>query len=197
MKAHAPAAERNQKPLLDVLRRVLADARSVVEIGSGTGQHAVFFAAGLPELTWQPTDVDPGQLVSIEAWRAEAALPNLRAPRRLDATDAGWSIGADAVVCINVIHISPWSVSVGLFEEAARGLPAEGRLVLYGPYRFSGTFLAESNAAFDQSLRSRDASWGVRDVDDLDRLAASQGFVRKETVAMPANNHVLVFRRRP
>jgi len=194
VKGYAGAAERNQKPLLDVLRRVLTGAQRVLEIGSGTGQHAVYFASGMPELEWQPTDVDASSLASIEARRAEAALANLMTPRQVDAAETDWCEDVDAVVCINVIHISPWSVTVGLFEEAARGLRPGGRLVLYGPYRFSGTFLAESNDAFDTWLRSRDESWGVRDVDDLDRLAGSVGLVRDETVAMPANNHVLVFR---
>jgi SAM-dependent methyltransferase len=192
MKQHAPAAERNAAPILDVLRRVLPARGVVLEIASGTGQHAAYFARALPDLIWQPSDADPDARASIEAWRADAGLPNLRAPLALDVT-ATWPVGrADAVVCINMVHISPWAASLALFAGAARILPAGGILYLYGPYRFDGV-TAPSNEAFDRSLRSRDPAWGVRDVRDLDAAAAPHGLTRIETVAMPANNHSLIF----
>jgi hypothetical protein len=196
VKCHAPATERNRVFLLEVLRRVLWDRREVLEIASGSGQHAVFFAAALAPLRWQPTDRDPEALRSIEAWRAEAGLPNLIPARALDVGAPHWPIeDADAVVCINLIHIAPWSTSVALFEGAGRLLPAAAPLVSYGPYRFGGR-TAPSNDAFDASLRARDASWGVRDVDDLTALAHRTGFGLEEVVPMPANNHTLIWRRR-
>ena len=195
MKRHAPAAERNRVPLLEVLRRVLADRRDVLEIASGTGQHAVFFARELPRLRWQPSDRDPDALASIEAWSAEAALPNLAAARALDVGALPWPVErADAVVCINLVHIAPWSAAVALFEGAARLLSAAAPLVSYGPYRFGGR-TAPSNDAFDASLRAQDPSWGVRDVDALSALARRTGFELEEIVPMPANNHTLVWRR--
>ena len=196
MKCHAPATERNRAFLLEVLRRVLADRREVLEIASGTGQHAVFFAAALPHLRWQPTDRDAAALASIEAWRAEAGLPNVAPARALDVGSLPWPVErADAVVCINLVHIAPWSTSVALFEGAARLLSAAAPLVTYGPYRFGGR-TAPSNDAFDASLRAQDASWGVRDVDDLAALARRTGFDLEEGVPMPANNHTLIWRRR-
>jgi SAM-dependent methyltransferase len=195
VKRYAPATERNRDFLLEVLRRVLADRREVLEVASGTGQHAVFFAAALSHLRWQPTDRDRAALVSIEAWRAEAGLPNLAPVQVLDVEAAPWPVdSADALVCINLIHIAPWSVSVALFEGAARLLPTASPLVSYGPYRFGGR-TAPSNDAFDASLRAQDATWGVRDLDDLEPLARRSGFALAEVVPMPANNHTLVWRR--
>lgn len=195
MKRHAPATERNRGPLLEVLRRVLADRRFVLEIASGTGQHAIHFARALPHLRWQPSDRDPEALASIEAWRAEAALPNLAAARPLDVGSLPWGCaGADAVVCINLVHIAPWSAALALFEGAAGLLPTAAPLVTYGPYRFGGR-AAPSNDAFDASLRAQDARWGVRDVDALSEVARRSGFALEEVVPMPANNHTLVWRR--
>lgn len=194
MKLHAPSAHRNREPILDVLRPRLARGAFVVEIASGSGEHAVFLARELPHVTWQPTDTDAAALASIEAHRAEANLPNLLAPVGLDASRDAWPIArADAIVCINMLHISPWRAAVGLFRGAARTLSNDGALFTYGPYRFSGAFTAESNREFDASLRARDPAWGVRDVDDLDALAGELGLARAETIAMPANNHVLVY----
>jgi SAM-dependent methyltransferase len=193
MKRCAPAAERNAEPILAVLRGVLPERGTVLEIASGTGQHAVHMARALPEITWQPTDADPDALASISAWVADARLPNLRPPLVLDVTGEWPMARADAVVCINMIHISPWSATEALFAGAIRVLPAAGPLVTYGPYRFHGRFRAPSNQAFDADLRGRDPAWGVRDVDDLEREAASHGFTLAETLAMPANNHTLVF----
>lgn len=194
-KRHAPAAERNATPILEVLRRVLPDRGLVLEIASGTGQHAAHVARALPALTWQPSDPDPDARASIAAWCAEVALPNLRPPLALDVTRP-WPIdAADAIVCINMVHIAPWTAALALLAGAAARLPAGGPLYLYGPYRFDGV-TAPSNEAFDASLRARDPAWGVRDVRDLEAAAAAQGLALVETVAMPANNHSLIFRRR-
>lgn len=193
----APSAERNAGPIRAVLERVLPSSGLVLEVASGTGQHAVHMARAVPHLTWQPSDPDPLARRSIAAWREEAALPNLRAPIALDAAAEPWPIGeADAVVCINMIHIAPWQAALGLFRGAGRVLPDGGLLFLYGPYRFHGSFTAPSNAEFDASLRARDPAWGVRDLDDLEPAAAAAGLRLEETVPMPANNHSLVFRRR-
>ena len=195
MKQFAPATERNREPILGVLRRVLPEHGLVLEIASGTGQHAVALAGALPGVTWQPTDHDPVSLASIAAYRADAALPNLRPPLALDVEAWPWPVDhADAIVCINMIHISPWSATVALFAGAARALPPGGVLVTYGPYRFAGKLPAPSNQAFDESLRARDPRWGIRDVVDLEAEAARAGLRLEETVALPANNHALVFR---
>lgn len=193
-KRHAPAADRNAAPILDVLRRVLPARGLVLEIASGSGQHAVHAARALPDLTWQPSDPDADARASIAAWHAEVALPNLRAPLALDVTQP-WPIDiADAIVCINMVHIAPWAAALALFAGAAAHLRADGVLYLYGPYRFEGV-TAPSNDAFDASLRARDPAWGVRDVRELEPAAAAHGLALVETVAMPANNHSLVFRR--
>jgi SAM-dependent methyltransferase len=195
-KQHAPAAERNRAPILEVLARVLPRRGLVLEIASGTGQHAVWFARHLRALTWQPSDADPSALASIAAWAADDALPNLRPPLHLDVTAPAWPVdAADAVVCINMIHIAPWAAARALVTGAARVLRPGGALCTYGPYRFDGAFTAPSNAAFDASLRARNPAWGVRDVRDLEAAAAAVGLALAETVALPANNHVLVFRR--
>jgi SAM-dependent methyltransferase len=196
MKRHAPAAERNREPILAALAPLLPAQGVVLEIASGSGQHAVWFATALPQLTWQPSDPDAAARRSISAWASEAALPNLRPPLELDAAADAWPIDrCDAIVCINMVHISPWASALGLFAGAARCLPAGGLLFLYGPYRFSGAFTAPSNEAFDRSLREQDPAWGVRDVDDLETAAGARGFTLEDVVAMPANNHALVFRR--
>jgi hypothetical protein len=192
----APATARNREPILGELRSILAGARAVLEIASGTGEHAVHFARNLPHLEWQPSDVDADNLASIEAHRAEAALPNLRAPVRLDVLAPDWSVsGVDAIVCINMIHIAPFACCRALVAGAARLLPAGGSLVLYGPFRFDGVFLAPSNEAFDASLRARDPAWGVRDLADVTALAVAAGLTPGEVIALPANNHLVVFRR--
>lgn len=168
----------------------------VLEIASGSGQHAVFMAENLPSVVWQPTDVDEAALASIDAYRRESSAgARLRAPIHLDVRTPGWRHPTDLVVCINMVHISPWASSEGLFEGAARSLGEGGVLFLYGPYRFHGVFLAPSNEAFDASLRARDPSWGVREVDELTSLGVRHGFQLESTTEMPANNHCLVFRR--
>jgi SAM-dependent methyltransferase len=195
MKRHAPATDRNRGPILDVLRPLLPEGTLVLEVASGTGQHAAFFAGALPGVTWQPTDLDPEGLASIEAWRAEAGLPNLRAPLRLDATAEHWPVEeAGAVFCANMIHIAPWAACEGLVRGAARVLSRGGVLFLYGPYRIGGALPAPSNVTFDASLRERDPAWGVRELDDVTALAESNGFRREAVVPMPANNHCVVFR---
>jgi hypothetical protein len=194
-KHHAPATLRNREPIRDVLARELPPSGTVLEIASGSGEHAVHFARAFPDATWQPSDASERALASIAAWRTEAALPNLLAPVALDVTSATWPIArADAIVCINLLHISPWDAAIGLFAGAARTLSAGALLYVYGPFRFSGAFTAPSNADFDRSLRDRDPQWGVRDLDDLVAVAQRHGFALRDTVAMPANNHSLLFR---
>lgn len=191
----APATARNRAPILAVLQEVLPGRGLVLEIASGTGEHVVHFAAALPDLTWQPSDPSEDARASIAAWRDEAALPNLRAPLPLDVT-APWPVdAADAIVCINMIHIAPWEATLALFAGAARVLPPGGPLVTYGPYRFGGAFTAESNAAFDADLRRRDPRWGVRDVVDLEAAAIAAGLTLIGTFGLPANNHAIVWRR--
>ncbi|HRI68743.1 MAG TPA: DUF938 domain-containing protein [Polyangium sp.] len=197
IKRHAPAAERNKNPILDVLREFISEPKFVLTIAEGSGQHVVFFAEHLPQATFQPTDVDPTALASIAAYVAEGGFPNVRPPLALDAMAETWPVEhADIILCINMIHISPWIATEGLFRGAARILPEFGYLITYGPYRFSGEFTAPSNQEFDASLRGRNPEWGVRDVDDLRMLASAHGLMLEGTVPMPANNHCLVFARR-
>jgi SAM-dependent methyltransferase len=196
MKRTAPAANRNREPILDALRALLGPGARVLEVGSGTGQHAQFFTENMPGWIWQPTDLDPANLASVEAHRAEVNRDSFLPALRLDAAGTEWPSGPfDAVFCANVIHISPWRVALGLIDGAARVLTPTGLFILYGPFRFSGAFTADSNAAFDARLRSEDPSWGVRDVGDIQREALARGFLAPRVVPMPANNHVLVFER--
>lgn len=194
-KHHAPATARNRDPIRDVLARELPPGGTVLEIASGSGEHAIYFAGAFPGLIWQPSDAAEAALASIAAWRAEAQLPNLCPPIALDVTAETWPVDrADAIVCINMVHVSPWEATLGLFAGAAGILATGALLYLYGPYRFGGVFVAPSNADFDRGLRERDPRWGVRDVDDLVVAADAHGFALREVVAMPANNHSLVFR---
>ena len=194
MKRHAPATERNREPILAVLRLVLPARGLALEIASGSGQHAVHFAAALPGLAWQPSDRDPESLASIAAWRDEAALPNLRPPLLLDVL-APWPVDrADALFCANMIHISPWSCTLALLDGAARILAPGAPLVLYGPYRRGGQHTAPSNAAFDASLRARDPAWGVRDLERVLAEAASRDLDLDRVVELPANNVAVVLR---
>lgn len=195
---HAPAAQRNREAIAAVLADHLPDHGLVLEIASGSGEHALHFAARFPSLDWQPSDPDPAALRSIAAWSAEAALPNLRPPLRIDARSDDWPIErADAILCINMVHISPWSATLGLMRGAARLLPAGGLLYLYGPYLRAGIETAPSNLAFDQSLRSRDPDWGLRDVADIEATARDAGLCLTHIVPMPANNLSLLVRRDP
>ncbi|MBM3572292.1 MAG: DUF938 domain-containing protein [Alphaproteobacteria bacterium] len=194
---HAPATSRNRDPILAVLRRVLPPAGLVLEIASGSGEHAAYFAPALAPLCWQPSDGDQDALASIAAHAATAQCPSLQAPIKLDATAWPWPITAtDAIVCINMIHISPWRAAEGLAAGAGRLLPPAGVLFLYGPFMRAGRHTAPSNEAFDRSLRQRDPAWGVRDVDVVTALAQTSGFDLDEIVEMPANNLSVVFRKR-
>jgi len=192
----APAADRNKEPILTVLRRVLPQRGEVLEIASGTGQHVVHFATAFPALQWQPSDPDERMHASIESWIDNEQLSNVRAPITLDVCRLPWPVArADAILCINMIHIAPWQATLDLLAGAGRLLPPGGILFLYGPYRRRGRHTADSNAAFDAELRARDAEWGVRDLEAVTEVAASNGIVLDEVVAMPANNFSVVLRR--
>ena len=193
----APSTARNRDPILSVLEPRLPARGLVLEIAAGAGEHAVYNAAALPHLTWLPTDADAEALASIEAWRQHAGLANLLPASRLDAADPdAWPVAhADAVVNINMIHISPWSAAEGLMTGAGRVLPSGGLLFLYGPYLERDAPTAPSNLAFDQSLRRRNPDWGLREVEAVAALADRNGLVLVERIAMPANNLTLVFRK--
>jgi SAM-dependent methyltransferase len=193
---YRPHVARNREPILEVLKRILPSHGLVLEIASGTGEHAAFFAGELPLLTWQPTDPDERALASIVAHRAAASSANLLPPLQLDVHAEHWPIErTDAVICCNMIHIAPWSACAGLIAGAARVLPPGGILYLYGPYKIDGRHTAPSNEAFDAQLRSQNAAWGIRDLADVAALAQRHGFWVAETVAMPANNLSVIFRR--
>jgi SAM-dependent methyltransferase len=200
---YAPAAERNREPILAVLQEVLPAQGRVLEVASGTGQHAVFFARALPGLHWQPTDPDPEALRSIEAWRRAEALPNVLAPVPLDVLQEPWPAPLqgppqgswDALVCINMVHISPWEATQALLRGAARVLAPGGRLALYGPYLVEGRETAPSNLVFDASLRSRNPAWGVRALEAVLAEGTQHGLVRERVVDMPSNNLTVVLER--
>ncbi|MEY4576017.1 MAG: hypothetical protein RL701_720 [Pseudomonadota bacterium] len=205
MQLYWPAPERNKGPILEVLRRVLPVRGTLLEIGSGTGQHAVFFASALPNWTFVPSDPTPANVSSIEAYRAAAQLPNLQPPAPLDvlASTWTWSTSAsepaqlDAIFSANMIHIAPWECCAALMRGAARYLRAGGQLILYGPYRIAGEHTSDSNREFDADLRLRDARWGVRDLEAVEELGSSFGLHLRERVTMPANNLCLRFEREP
>jgi hypothetical protein len=189
---HAPATARNRDAILAGLRRHLPPAGLVLEIASGSGEHAVHFATALPGLVFQPSDPDEGARASTDAWARDAALPNLRPALALDAAAPDWPIAAaDAVFSANMIHIAPWAATLGLFAGAARVLAAGAPLILYGPFLRHGAHTAPSNAEFDDSLRARDPAWGVRDLEGL----PAEGFAQPLVEPMPANNLLVVFRR--
>ena len=193
----SPAAARNREPILEVLRAHLPPRARVLEAASGSGEHAVWFARALPEVRWRPSDRDAAALASISARREAEGPANLLAPIRLDAADPeSWPDDQfDAIVCINMIHIAPWAAAEGLMRLAARVLEPGGLLYLYGPFREADRPFAPSNAAFDESLRSRDPAWGVRDREAVEALAQAQGLERVARAEMPANNLSLVFRK--
>jgi hypothetical protein len=201
----APAFHRNHQAIRAVLLRYLAgQSGDVVEAGSGTGQHVVDFAGQMPDITWWPSDLNEQHLKSIAAWRVHAGLENIRPPLRIDLSDPAWCPQMHdgsgpknllAVFCANVIHIAPWRVAEGLFAGAGRYLPADGRLLLYGPFKRDGKHTAISNAVFDTSLREGNPEWGVRDIEALEKLAGPAGLVLLEIAEMPANNLILVFER--
>jgi hypothetical protein len=190
------SAERNKGPILDVLTRVLPGRGVVLEIASGTGQHVVHFAKALPSLTWQPSDPDPELLESIALRVGEEQLANVTPPIKLDVTRLPWPLQTtDAVVCINMIHVAPWSATLALLEGTKALLPTQHVLFLYGPYRRFGQHTSKSNEQFDSDLRAHDPEWGLRDLEAVSEAAASSGFVLAEIVEMPANNLSLIFKR--
>jgi SAM-dependent methyltransferase len=193
---HAAATDRNRGPILDVLRAVLPSTTAglVLEIASGTGQHAAFFAPAFPALRWQPSDASLPHLESIRAWSAESGATNLLPPLLLDVEREPWPVDrADAILNINMIHIAPWSAAEALFGGAARRLPTGGVLYLYGPFKRGGRHTADSNQRFDERLREEDPRWGVRELDEVTALGTAAGFGVPEVVAMPANNLSVVF----
>ena len=194
---NAPATARNRDSIAAILRTVLPPCGTVLEVASGTGEHAVFFAQAFPDLVFVPSDPDLSALASIRAWAETARLPNLRPPLLLDAAAADWPIDrADAMLCINMVHISPWEATIGLLEHSAKLLPVGGPLVLYGPYFQQGVETAPSNMAFDESLRSRDSRWGLRQLEEVVALAEGLGLHLEAVHPMPANNLTVVLRQR-
>lgn len=192
----APSTARNRAQILEVLARVVPEGARVLEIASGAGEHAVWLAEHLRGVTWVPSDPDPDARASIEAWRAHSGLANVLPALALDVSQSPWPLSrADVVVCINMIHISPWEATEALIAGASAILPRGGVLYTYGPYRRSGAHTAPSNEAFDASLRARNPAWGVRDLEAVESTARAKGFVLDEIVEMPANNLSLVFRR--
>lgn len=201
----ATAFHRNHEPIWSVLQRYLAaETGDVVEAGSGTGQHVVYFARHTPDIVWWPSDFNEQHLKSIAAWRGHSGLGNVRPPQRIDLSDPAWCLAPHdgsgpgrllAIFCANVIHIAPWRVAEGLFAGAGRLLRADGWLFLYGPFKRDGAHTAVSNAVFDSSLRDNNPEWGVRDIAELEKLAMAAGLHLVEIAEMPANNLVLVFGR--
>ena len=195
-KRQAPATLLNRDTIVAVLAHWLPPRGTIVEVASGSGEHVIHFAAAFPHLDWLPSDPDPAGLASIAAWGAESGLANVAPPLALDAAATDWPLDrADAVLCINMVHISPWEATVGLFAGASRLLAPGAPLILYGPYVEADVPTADSNAAFDASLRARDPAWGLRDTADVKRVATEAGFAFSERRAMPANNLMLLFRR--
>lgn len=193
----SPSAARNREPILDALRSVLPAEARVLELASGTGEHGVFFAGAMPGWSWQPSDPDAAARASIEAWRQELALANLLAPLAIDARAPEWGVAGpfDAIVAINMIHISPWEATLGLMAGAGRLLAPGGVLFTYGAYKRGGAHTAPSNEAFEQWLKGRDPAFGVRDLEAVEAAANAQGLSLREVIAMPANNFSLVFER--
>jgi len=195
----SPSTGRNKEPLLDALQGELTDAKRVLEIASGTGEHAVHFCTALPHLQWQPSDIADDALASIAAWRAAAAIEEIAPPLKLDmTTDHWWDAVAspiDFIFCCNMIHISPWATTQGLMQGAGALLGPGDKLSLYGPFSRGGVHTAPSNEDFDQSLKSRDPSWGVRDRDDVAREAEAAGLGLVREIEMPANNLILLFQK--
>jgi len=201
-KRYAPATERNRDPILDVLQTDLPNQGTVLEVSSGTGQHAAFFAPRLAPRYWLPTDVDEISLMSIEAWRETSQAPNLLAPQLLDVLASRWLVEdteltepVSAIVNINMTHIAPWHCCEGLFDGAERILPAQAVVLIYGPFKQGGEHTSPSNAAFDQQLKAQDARWGVRDLEAVIDVAEARGFSSQVVIPMPANNLMMSFTR--
>jgi SAM-dependent methyltransferase len=196
-KRYAPATQRNRDVIANVLKRVLPSQGTVLEIASGTGEHLIHFAQTFPHLNWQPSDYDDAGLASIAAWSAEAGLANILPQVRIDAMSADWPLhSADVILCINMVHISPWEATQGLMAGAGRLLAAGAPLYLYGPYRQRGVALAEGNESFDASLKERNPDWGLRYVEHVKALGSEAGLNLETIEPMPANNLSLIFRRR-
>ncbi|WP_343519981.1 DUF938 domain-containing protein [Sphingomonas sp.] len=194
VRKHAPATARNREAIAAVLAEVLPATGAVLEIASGSGEHCAFFAERFPALRWQPSDPEPSALASIASWCA--GLGNVAPPLAIDASAADWPVArADALLCVNMVHISPWEATLGLLDGAVRVLPAGGPLILYGPYLRAEVETAPSNAAFDASLKARDPRWGLLDVAEVSEAAAARGLRFERLVEMPANNLILVYRR--
>lgn len=192
----SPSALRNRGPISDVLRTVLPETGTVLEIASGSGEHITHFAALFPVLTWQPSDPSAEARGSILQWSEAEGLANVLPPLDLDAAHDTWPIDrADAIIAINMVHISPWQATLGLLKGAGQLLPAGGALFLYGPYRRQGQPFAQSNEAFDASLRARNPAWGIRQLEDVAGAAEQSGLLMTTTVEMPANNLSVIFRR--
>jgi len=201
-KKYAPATERNRAPILAVLKENLPDHGTILEIASGCGQHALYFIENMPNHYWQPSDPDEESRNSISAWWWDTQLNNILPPMNIDARDDIWPVEniemplpITAIVCINMIHISPWEAAIGLMKGAARILPEGGFLYLYGPYKIEGRHTAPSNALFDSDLRSRKAEWGIRDLGDITNIAKENGLNLVKTVPMPANNLSVIFKK--
>lgn len=194
VRRHAPATLRNRAPIATILAQLLPDAGRVLEVASGSGEHCAYFAEHFPRLEWQPSDPDPDALASIAAWCE--GLTNVRPPIALDAAAAIWPVGhADALLCVNMVHISPWEATLGLMAGAGRLLPQGAPLILYGPYREAGVPTAPSNEEFDESLRARNLAWGLRLLEDVVAAAEAHGLGFDRRVPMPANNLIVAFRR--
>jgi SAM-dependent methyltransferase len=192
----AAATLRNREPILSVLRTVLPASGLVLEVASGTGEHIVHFARHMPSLEWQPSDPSATARDSITAWIATEGMTNIRVPLELDVTQSRWPVEqADAILCINMVHISPWAATQGLMRGASRVLTGGGKLYLYGPYRQPGRRLEPSNEAFDRNLRARNPRWGLRDLDAVIQCAADHGLLFERSIEMPANNLSLIFKR--
>ncbi|MEJ5977913.1 DUF938 domain-containing protein [Novosphingobium sp. PS1R-30] len=193
----APATQRNRDPILDVLRTLLPETGLALEVASGTGEHVIHFARAFPYLRWQPSDPTPDARASIAAWTETNGLMNVLPPLDLDAAADAWPVAsADALLCINMIHISPWEATEGLMRGAGRLLNAGQPVYLYGPYRRADRPLAPSNAAFDADLKRRDSRWGLRELDDVVTCAEAEGLALEAVIEMPANNLSVIFRKR-
>jgi len=202
VRKHAPAALRNRDPILAVLKRILPEEGTVLEIAAGTGQHAIYFAPELAPRIWLPSDPDSENVASIDDWRGETPCDALRSPIAIDVTEPVWPVETrpvqppvTAIVAINLIHIAPWAATEGLMAGAERILPAGGVLYLYGPYMREGAHTAPSNAAFDEQLKAQNPDWGVRDLAEVTACAAAHGLAPLLTEEMPANNLSVAFRR--
>ncbi len=198
----APATARNRDPILEQLKILLPEKAAVLEIASGTGEHGAYFSEHLPNIIWQPTNYDQQHLKSTAAWQRHTARTNYLPVLELDATSEVWpmetsqnALNFNAIFNANMIHISPWQVTEGLFKGAARVLPASGMLILYGPYKVDGKHTSQSNVEFEEWLKAQDSSFGVRDIDDVTQEAKKNGLMHRKSISMPANNFIQLFEK--